>query len=238
MDSPDLILLLPLWYAVFLLSLTCHEAAHAAVAYLGGDPTAYLGGQVTLNPLPHIRREPFGTVLFPLLSFLLFGSGGGSRWMIGWASAPYDPFWEDRHPRRAALMAAAGPAANLVLLTIGFAVLRYGFVRGWWAEPPGDLWALDRLVMPLAENTGMLEGFGRLFSIVMVLNLVLFLFNLLPFPPLDGASVLALIPPLRPFMLGLRSSPVGGWMGILFAWVVFPSMFMPVFGWLQGFLYG
>ena len=71
--SPDQFVLLPLWYAVFLLSLTCHEAAHALAAHRGGDPTAYLGGQASLNPLPHVRREPVGTIVVPALSFLFMG---------------------------------------------------------------------------------------------------------------------------------------------------------------------
>ena len=75
--------MLPLWYVAFLFSLTCHEAAHALAAKWGGDPTAYHAGQVTLNPMPHIQREPWGTVLVPLLSYLV-GHGG----MIGWGSAP------------------------------------------------------------------------------------------------------------------------------------------------------
>ena len=56
------------WYVVFLLSTTCHEAAHAWAAKLGGDLTAFHGGQVSLDPIPHIRREPFGMVIFPLLT--------------------------------------------------------------------------------------------------------------------------------------------------------------------------
>ena len=64
--SQEQLALFPLWYVAFLLSLTCHEAAHALVAKWGGDLTAYYSGQVTLNPLPHIRREPFGTVLVPI----------------------------------------------------------------------------------------------------------------------------------------------------------------------------
>ncbi len=95
---PDIFALGAVWYVVFLLSLTCHEAAHALAAKIGGDLTAFHAGQVTLDPTPHIRREPFGTILFPLLSFLL--SSGG--WMIGWGSAPYDPTWQQRYPRRAA----------------------------------------------------------------------------------------------------------------------------------------
>ena len=62
-----------IWYIAFLFSTTCHEASHALVAKLGGDDTADRAGQVTLNPVPHIRREPWGMVVIPLVSFLFFG---------------------------------------------------------------------------------------------------------------------------------------------------------------------
>src|SRR2546422_6505961 len=71
------------WYLVFLFSTTFHEAAHAWVAQLGGDLTAYEGGQVSLDPRPHIRREPWGMVVLPLISVLMFG------WPFGFASTPY-----------------------------------------------------------------------------------------------------------------------------------------------------
>ena len=100
------------YYAVFLVSVTIHEAAHAWAALLGGDPTAYHGGQVSLDPRPHIRREPAGMLWIPLISALLTG------WPMGFASAPYDPAWARRHPRRAAWMALAGPAANLLLVAL------------------------------------------------------------------------------------------------------------------------
>ena len=61
------------WYVCFIFSLTCHEAAHALAARLGGDLTASNAGQVTLNPAPHVRREPFGTILIPVLSFMFSG---------------------------------------------------------------------------------------------------------------------------------------------------------------------
>ena len=77
--TPEMLMMGFISYMVFLFSTTCHEASHALVAKLGGDSTAALGGQVSLNPIPHIRRSPFGMVVFPLLSFFL--SGGG---MIGW----------------------------------------------------------------------------------------------------------------------------------------------------------
>src|SRR5215212_946609 len=118
-----------LWYVVFLLSTTCHEAAHALISHRGGDPTAAHGGQVSLNPLPHIRREPFGMVLFPWLSFF---AGG---WMMGWASAPYDPRWAYQYPRRSGAMALAGPAANFALALLAGVLIRIGMAAGFFRLP-------------------------------------------------------------------------------------------------------
>src|SRR6185503_4111775 len=100
-----------IYYVAFLFSATAHEAAHAWAAKLGGDLTAYHGGQVSLDPRPHIRREPVGMVVLPILSTILSG------WPLGFASAPYDPHWALRHPRRAGWMAVAGPAANILIAT-------------------------------------------------------------------------------------------------------------------------
>src|SRR6187401_878933 len=118
-----------LWYLVFLYSTICHEAAHAWTALRLGDDTAYRGGQVSLDPLPHIRREPFGMVVVPLISLL---AGG---WMIGWASAPYDPRWALQYPRRSALMALAGPAVNMILVLLAALALRAGMEWHTWEEP-------------------------------------------------------------------------------------------------------
>lgn len=228
------IALLPLWYVVFLLSATCHEAAHAVVALLGGDRTAYVGGQVTLNPLPHILREPLGTVVVPLLSYLLFAADGGGRWMMGWASAPYDPIWEERHPRRAALMALAGPLANLLLALGALLVLRIGLGYGIWTEPVAI--ELDRLVD--APEGSVWQGVARVCSVLFTLNLVLALLNSLPLPPLDGASVLAgLAAPFRSLRARLVSSPLAGLVGLLVAWQVLPYLFVPLYGAVLGWLY-
>src|ERR1043166_1957138 len=115
---PETVALGVMWYVVFLLSLTCHEASHAFTAKLGGDLTAFHGGQVTLNPIPHIRREPFGMGGGPPPGVL---TGGG---IIGWASAPYDPLWQLRYPHRAALMSLAGPAANFTLVILAAIAMR------------------------------------------------------------------------------------------------------------------
>lgn len=225
--DPERMLMLPIWFAVFLLSITCHEAAHAWAALRGGDPTAYLGGQVTLNPLPHVQREPFGTILVPLLTFVQMG------WMMGWASAPYDPYWEDRHPRRAAWMALAGPAANLVLFAIGFAILKAGLVLGWWIPGTGGL---EALVAPATE--GAASGAGRFLSVLTGLNLVLCVFNLLPVPPLDGSAALAgFVPAFRRVRDTMRGGGMVALGGLIIAWVLFPKIFRPIWVFVVSWLY-
>jgi len=223
MDAQTLALF-PVWYAAFLLALTCHEAGHALVARWGGDDTAYLSGQVSLNPWPHIRREPLGTVLVPLLTYFT----GSSRWMMGWASAPYDPLWEDRHPRRAALMSAAGPAANFILFAIAFSVLKAGLLGGVWIVPQDEI-ALDRLVAAAPGSAGLVDAAGRFLSVVMGLNLILGVFNLLPFPPLDGIAVVAgIAPPIRALYQKLRAIPAIGIVGVIVAWRISPYVIGPV----------
>jgi Zn-dependent protease len=169
--SPDQLALGFIWYIAFLFSTTCHEAAHALVAKLGGDPTAASGGQVTLNPVPHIQREPWGMVVIPILSFIV------ARSMIGWASAPYDPLWERRHPRRAALMALAGPATNYLLMFIAVIGFRLGTAMHWLGSDPA---------------TGRRDFPSVVLLVFFTLNLLLGTFNLLPTPPLDGSSVIML----------------------------------------------
>jgi len=223
LETREIMLLLPLWYGVFLLSLTAHEAAHALVARLGGDETAYLGGQVSLNPLPHVRREPFGTVVIPLMTFFLLQG----QWMMGWASAPYDPSWEDRYPKRAAAMALAGPAANLFLAMIAFLALKLGLVSGYWEAMGGRI---DQLVAPVVPGSGAADGLGRLLSILFGLNLLLFVFNMIPMPPMDGASVVSgFSKPARRMLAGLRRSPLGSMAGLLIAWYLLPFLFSPLY---------
>src|ERR1700675_5002852 len=107
--DPQFIVTGLIWYVVFLFSTTCHEGAHALVAKVGGDPTAFHGGQVSLNPLPHIQREKWGLVVVPILTYIL-----PPHWMIGWASAPYDPEWQARYPRRAGRRGLARRAAQFI----------------------------------------------------------------------------------------------------------------------------
>jgi len=166
------------WYVVFIASLTFHEAAHAFVALKFGDTTAYYQGQVTLDPVPHIRRSPFGMVIVPIISYILGG------WMIGWASAPYDPYWEDRNRRKAALMALAGPAANLALILLAALCIRGGMLLGYFHAP--EQITFNRVT---AAEPGFANSISILLSILFSLNIVLLVFNLIPLPPLDGSSI-------------------------------------------------
>jgi Zn-dependent protease len=166
------------WYVVFIVSLTFHEAAHAFTAFKFGDPTAHYHGQVTLDPIPHIKRSPFGMVVGPLISFILAG------WMVGWASAPYDPYWQDTNRRKAALMALAGPAANLVLIIAAAVCIRIGMLLGYFYAP--EQITFNRIT---AAEPGFANSISILLSILFSLNLVLLVFNLIPLPPLDGSSI-------------------------------------------------
>ena len=180
------------WLVAFLFSTTCHEAAHAVVGRWGGDRTAEK--QATLNPLPHLRREPIGMVALPLATGGL--SHGSPR--IGWASAPYDPEWARRRPGWAALMSAAGPAANVVLAALCIAALR--LLRG--------------ASIPYAAAYLLLVG--------ACLNALLFVFNLIPLPPLAGAgAVRGLGGPLAAALDGLRRSPFASIAAFFAAFMLF-----------------
>ncbi len=203
-----------LWLVAFVVSATCHEAGHALVAYLGGDSTAYREGQVSLNPLPHLRREPIGMIVVPLLSYLWQG------FMIGWASAPYDPQWAARHPRRAALMAAAGPAANFLLLVAAIGGIHLMVASGAGEAPLRA--GFEALVDPRGEDP-LIFALARFLSITAMLNGMLMVFNLFPLPPLDGASVIEGFggATVARVMDGFRRLPAAGLIGLVIAWKLF-----------------
>jgi len=217
------------WLIVFVVSVTAHEAAHAWAAYLGGDETAYQGGQVSLNPLPHMQREPFGMVLIPLVSVFING------WPIGWASTPYDPVWADRHPRRAAWMAAAGPGANLLLALAALVFLKVGLASGLFFVP-GSI-DVARLV---AGDVAWIDGMGRFVSMMLYLNTVLCLLNLIPLPPLDGASVITLLFPesMARRLSDAMRQPGFAMAGMLVVWFGFGRLISPIFGVLARLVYG
>jgi Zn-dependent protease len=222
-----------IWYVVFLFTLTLHEGAHALVAWLGGDDTAYRGGQVSLNPWPHVRREPFGTVVIPLLTFMWSG------WMMGWASAPYDPAWGRRYPRRLAAMSAAGPAANFLLLTVVFVIIKILLGAGTLVAPEEVDFSHVVGVPPGTEDGSLLHAAAFTLSVALNLNLLLFLFNLIPLPPLDGSGVLQGLLPGTAVRLfdSLAGNPMLSIFGLLVAWRIFGYIFRPAFGILLVLLY-
>jgi Zn-dependent protease len=214
-----------IWYVVFLFTLTLHEAGHALVAWMGGDDTAYRGGQVTLNPWPHIRREPFGTVFVPILTFVTSG------WMMGWASAPFDREWGRKHPRRLAAMSAAGPGANLLIAALIFFVIKVLLGAGVFVAP--EHVGFEHLIEPAP---GTAEGswahpLAFSLSVALNLNVLLFLFNLIPLPPLDGSGVLS---GLMPNTVGraldaLTRNPMMSLVGLMIAWRIFDYLYAPAF---------
>jgi Zn-dependent protease len=210
-----------LWFLAFLFSTTVHEAMHALAALRGGDPTAYHGGQVSLSPIPHIRREPIGMLIVPLLTALTQG------WAIGWASTPYDPRWAAHYPKRAALMAAAGPAGNLLIAFAAFVLIKIGLATGWFVPP--DSVTFEHLVGASDQARSFM---GELLSIFLTLNVLLCAFNLIPLPPLDGASVIGLfVPESVAFKLReLSHTPWFPMIGLLVAWRIFPAIVGPLFG--------
>jgi len=164
--------------AVLIASLTFHEAAHAWAADRLGDPTARRLGRLSLNPLVHI--DPIGTVLFPLVAI---ATGVP---LIGWAKPVPVDFRNLRTPRRDfALVAAAGPASNLVLAAAGAAL--YAMVAGHDA--------FGVVAYPLV--------------FVVLLNVLLAVFNLIPVPPLDGGNMLLGVLPASLVEVVERIRPYG-----------------------------
>lgn len=153
------------WALPILFAITLHEVAHGWVASKLGDPTARLMGRLTLNPIKHI--DLVGTIIIPLLLLSL------SNFVFGWAKpVPIDPR-NFRHPRRdTALVAIAGPSANIVMALMWASIARCGI----YLQATHNSWLGDPLL-----SMGMAG---------IMINAVLGVLNLLPFPPLDGSKVL------------------------------------------------
>jgi Zn-dependent protease len=162
-------------------AITLHEAAHGYAAQRLGDPTAAMLGRVTLNPVPHI--DPIGTILMPLL--LYFSTSGA--FLFGYAKPVPVRFDRLRHPKRDMVwVALAGPGANL-LQALLWGVLLY-----------------------VLAGTGLTERFFiEMCKAGMLTNVVMFVFNLFPLPPLDGGRILVGLLPWRQAVMVSRIEPWG-----------------------------
>lgn len=220
-----------IWLVAFLFSVTAHEAAHAFVAMKGGDLTAYHNGQVTLNPVPHILRSPFGMVLVPIFFFVTSG------FMIGWASAPYNAEWAAKYPRRAAWMASAGSVANLCIFLCAILLAKIGLSSGVFQPPHGGAFGFTSIVF---AESGVWLSIAKLLSIFIFLNLLLVVFNLFPFPPLDGGSVITLFMSETTALRFSRfiNQPMYSILGLVIAWRFIGTVFRPLFKLSVDLLYG
>ena len=164
---------------VLLLAISAHEAAHAWMSDRFGDDTARLLGRVTLNPVAH--TDPIGTLLIPIVNFLISASGGGGFFLIGWGKpTPVNPLRWRQKDLANVMVSIAGILANLLIAIIAFTIIKVLRVTGLAYAIPDSL----------------LEPVGLLLTNMLSMNISLAVFNLLPVPPLDGSKVLeTFLPP-------------------------------------------
>ncbi len=190
------------YVVILIMSVVIHEVAHGYAAYLSGDNTAYASGRLTLNPLKHL--DPFGSVILPLLLIL-----SNTGFIVGWARpVPYNPNNLRNRKTGTMLVASAGIAANLLIALIFGLLIRYAFVFG---------------IAPLDVANAAIMPFYKITTIIVVTNLVLALFNLVPIPPLDGSKILF---ELLPF----EWRPV---LNFLERWGMFILLFFIIFLWAK-----
>lgn len=158
----------------FVPAIVLHEVAHGFAASRLGDPTAKSRGRLSLNPLKHV--DPFGTVLLPLMLMLMGGP------VFGYAKpVPYNPMYFKNLRRGEAIVGLAGPAANLLMAVVG------GLVA--WAFVP---MLSSSVASPIANSDLFFYFYVYFLPSFILINLYLMFFNLIPIPPLDGSSVIAL----------------------------------------------
>jgi Zn-dependent protease len=176
---------------VLLLAISAHEAAHAWMSNRFGDDTARLLGRITLNPVAHI--DPIGTLLIPIVGFILGSMGGvGARIpLIGWGKTkPVNPLrWRNKDLANV-MVSIAGILANLFIAICGLLIFKVLFMTPAGGYVPESL--REPVVIFLER--------------LIVMNVSLAVFNLLPFPPLDGSKVLETFLPAsaQPFLAALE----------------------------------
>jgi Zn-dependent protease len=163
---------LVIYLVVLLLAISAHEAAHAWMSDKFGDDTARLLGRVTLNPVAH--TDPIGTLLIPIVNFIMGAAGAGS-FLIGWGKpTPVNPLRWRQKDLANVMVSLAGIMANLLIAIIAFVIIKI----------------LRVTTLGYAIPEGLHEPVGLLLISMLTMNISLAVFNLLPFPPLDGSKVL------------------------------------------------
>ncbi len=158
---------------VLLLAISAHEAAHAWMSWKFGDDTARLLGRVTLNPVAH--TDPIGTLLIPIVSFI-FSSSGAFLPLIGWGKpTPVNPLrWRNKDLANV-MVSLAGILANIFIASIAFVIVKVILMNGG-----------PDMVLPESVR----DPIWLFLTYLLMMNISLAVFNLLPFPPLDGSKVL------------------------------------------------
>ena len=177
---------------VLILAFSVHECAHAWTAWRLGDPTARMLGRITLNPMKHL--DPFGSVIFPLIGLYYGGM------LFGWAKpTPVTARNFKNYKRDDILVALAGPASNLLSATVALillVILKHVIAGGGVAIVTAMALA-HRMQGVSTENLPQLFPIALFLYYVILLNLLLFVFNLIPVPPLDGSHILRHFLPYR-----------------------------------------
>ena len=170
--TSELIPQLLIYMVVLLFAISSHEAAHAWMSNRFGDDTARLLGRITLNPNAHI--DPIGTLLIPIVGFIL-GSVGSAIPLIGWGKpTPVNPLrWRNKDVANV-MVSAAGIMANLFIAICAFTIIKVLLMTGGFDSIPDSI----------------KEPVDLFLSYFLIMNLSLAIFNLLPFPPLDGSKIL------------------------------------------------
>jgi Zn-dependent protease len=197
-------------FVILIFSLCVHECAHAWTASLLGDQTARMQGRVTLNPMYHV--DPIGTLLFPGL--MIFGPFLGLSFfggmLVGWAKpTPVMTRNFRKIIRDDNLTTFAGPASNLLIALAAFTVL----VVMIFAIPNGRLVVLSSFIGALSPGGDLApQPLVMLCTLAILINLSLFIFNLLPIPPLDGSHFVRNMLPYNAVQVYDR---IGGWISYL-----------------------
>jgi Zn-dependent protease len=170
-----------IWFVVFLFSLSFHESAHAWTSEKFGDDTGRLQGRITLNPIAHI--DPIGTIVLPLIMLFV------SIPLLGWAKpVQTNPLLWRNKTKANISVSAAGPISNFILMIIAFIILKILVVTDVLGYRPAP--NIYGVIGPMPGQPSFMEPLAMFLSIMLLLNLALGVFNLIPIPPLDGSHVL------------------------------------------------